>query len=58
MDVFRQHYVRWVPVRLPDSVNSIVFVCKGNICRSPLAEVYFRSLIRKMGACVTVSSAG
>lgn len=58
MDMVRRSYERWTPVRLPNSVNSIVFVCKGNICRSPLAEAYFQSLVRKKGARVTVSSAG
>ena len=58
MDMVRRLYERWAPVKLPDSVSSVLFVCKGNICRSPLAEVYFQSLVRKMGACVTVSSAG
>ena len=26
--------------RLPQNINSILFVCKGNICRSPFAEYY------------------
>jgi protein-tyrosine phosphatase len=38
----------------------ICFVCTGNICRSPMAEVVFRELIRKGGyeGAVTVMSAG
>ncbi len=28
----------------PDNINRLVFVCKGNICRSALAEQYFRSI--------------
>jgi len=58
IDVIRGPYERWAPLRLPDSVNSIVFVCKGNICRSPLAEAYFKSVVKNMGAQVRVSSAG
>lgn len=27
-------------------VNRIVFVCAGNICRSPMAEAFFRHLVR------------
>ncbi len=27
----------------------LLFVCHGNICRSPMAEFYFRSLVRKCG---------
>jgi protein-tyrosine-phosphatase len=38
---------------------SILFVCTGNTCRSPLAEVILKSELRKAGiANVTVSSAG
>ncbi len=28
---------------------SILFVCLGNICRSPMAEMVFRDLVRKAG---------
>jgi protein-tyrosine phosphatase len=54
----RHTYERWAVVRLPDSVQSVLFVCKGNICRSPLAEAYFRSLVEKEGRHITVRSAG
>lgn len=43
---------------LPQSVRSVLFVCKGNICRSPLAEFYFRDHARKRGLDLTVKSAG
>jgi protein-tyrosine phosphatase len=38
----------------------IVFVCLGNICRSPMAEIVLRSLLRRDGLVdeVEVSSAG
>jgi protein-tyrosine phosphatase len=39
-------------------VQSVLFVCTGNICRSPLAEAYFRSLVEKEGRRITVRSAG
>lgn len=58
MNVVRHPYERWAAVRLPDSVQSILFVCKGNICRSPLAEAYFQSLVEKEGRQLTVRSAG
>lgn len=51
-------YQGWAPVRLPGSVQSVLFVCKGNICRSPLAAVYFRSIVEKMGRRMAVHSAG
>jgi protein-tyrosine phosphatase len=38
----------------------ICFVCTGNICRSPMAEVVFRDLVKKAGydGAVAVISAG
>ena len=30
-------------------MKSIVFVCHGNICRSPMAEVIFRNMLEKQG---------
>ena len=54
----RHPYERWAAVPLLDSVQSVLFVCKGNICRSPLADIYFRSLVEKEGWHMTVRSAG
>ncbi|MDD5160671.1 MAG: low molecular weight phosphotyrosine protein phosphatase [Sulfuricurvum sp.] len=39
-------------------MNSILFVCLGNICRSPIAEGVARSLIEEGGHSITVDSAG
>jgi protein-tyrosine phosphatase len=38
----------------------IIFVCTGNICRSPMAEVMLRDLITRsgLGRLITTSSAG
>jgi len=58
MIIVRYPYERWAAVRLPDSVQSILFVCTGNVCRSPLAEAYFQSLVAKEGRQMTVRSAG
>jgi protein-tyrosine phosphatase len=58
MNVVRHPYERWTAVHLPDSVQSVLFVCHGNICRSPLAEAYFRFLVEKEGWHMTVRSAG
>ena len=33
----------------PLSMTSILFVCHGNICRSPMAEFIFRDLCRQAG---------
>jgi protein-tyrosine phosphatase len=37
---------------------SILFVCLGNICRSPLAEAAFRLEAERMGLAAEVDSAG
>jgi protein-tyrosine phosphatase len=37
---------------------SVLFVCTGNICRSPLAEAAFRSEIVRRGVPALVDSAG
>lgn len=39
---------------------SVLFVCLGNICRSPMAEAIFRDLVRKkgLGSKIQVDSAG
>lgn len=37
---------------------AVLFVCLGNICRSPLAEAAFRHEAGKAGLAVTVDSAG
>lgn len=44
----------------PSSVFRICFVCTGNICRSPMAEVVFRDLAMRAGLDdrLAISSAG
>lgn len=54
----RYLYGHWAPLRLPGSVQSVLFICKGNICRSPLAKAYFQSLVKQNGAGISVRSAG
>jgi protein-tyrosine phosphatase len=39
-------------------INSIIFVCLGNICRSPLAQAVAQNLNEKYGLGLTVDSAG
>lgn len=41
-----------------DRPQSILFVCTGNICRSPIAERILRTLAGTAGVAVTVTSAG
>jgi protein-tyrosine phosphatase len=36
----------------------VLFVCLGNICRSPIAEVVLRDLAKRKGLAWTVDSAG
>jgi len=40
------------------AVKSILMVCRGNICRSPMAEGYFQHHIHQSQSDVYVSSAG
>ncbi len=39
-------------------MHSVLFICLGNICRSPLAEAAFRSVAETAGFDVHVDSAG
>ncbi|MES2591778.1 MAG: low molecular weight protein-tyrosine-phosphatase [Bacteroidota bacterium] len=39
-------------------MNSILMVCLGNICRSPLAEAILRDKAEKIGLDITIDSAG
>lgn len=39
-------------------MTSVLFVCLGNICRSPTAEAVFRARAEKAGLKVTVDSCG
>ncbi len=38
----------------------VLFVCLGNICRSPMAEAVFRDMVEKRGlsSCFVIDSAG
>jgi protein-tyrosine phosphatase len=38
--------------------SSVLFVCLGNICRSPLAEAAFRTEAERLGLEVEIDSAG
>nr|WP_179505413.1 MULTISPECIES: low molecular weight protein-tyrosine-phosphatase [unclassified Novosphingobium] len=40
------------------SQPAVLFVCLGNICRSPMAEAAFRAEAVKAGLAVTIDSAG
>ncbi|XPF94836.1 low molecular weight protein-tyrosine-phosphatase [Colwellia sp. RE-S-Sl-9] len=40
------------------NINSILFVCMGNICRSPSAEAVFRYKANQAGLSILVDSAG
>ena len=43
---------------LPSPVSSILFVCKGNICRSPLAATYLAAQLKGSKPLITICSAG
>ncbi|MDQ6961724.1 MAG: low molecular weight protein-tyrosine-phosphatase [Mariprofundaceae bacterium] len=39
-------------------INSVLMVCVGNICRSPMAEVLAKDLFEKAGKKIDIASAG
>lgn len=39
-------------------INSVLFICMGNICRSPTAEAVFRHKMQAQGADLKIDSAG
>lgn len=41
-----------------DKIKSVLFVCTGNTCRSPMAQVIFKDLADKAGLSLSVMSAG
>ena len=49
-----------VPFLWGDVMKNVLFICLGNICRSPMAEAIFRDLLAKRGLAgvVEVDSAG
>ncbi|HJT21826.1 MAG TPA: low molecular weight protein-tyrosine-phosphatase [Nitrospira sp.] len=55
--IARRLYHQWSTV-VPFPITSVLFVCHGNICRSPFAEIYFRSVMAKTGMALRVMSAG
>jgi protein-tyrosine-phosphatase len=46
------------PGAMPQPIHSILFVCQGNIIRSPLAAAYFVEQASKNGFVMKVNSAG
>ncbi|MCC2616075.1 low molecular weight phosphotyrosine protein phosphatase [Aestuariibacter halophilus] len=43
---------------MPAQQPAVLFVCLGNICRSPTAEAVFRHKARQRGMTLTIDSAG
>ena len=46
------------PAAIGAGVHSVLFVCMGNICRSPLAEAVARTAFKRAGLVIRVASAG
>ena len=55
-----RHDGRVTPDSPAPSAFAVCFVCTGNICRSPMAEVVLRSLAEQagLGSAIEISSAG
>lgn len=49
---------RALEARLPRDAKNILVLCKGNICRSPFADLYLRQAARNHGLDLEISSAG
>jgi protein-tyrosine phosphatase len=43
---------------MSDAIPSVLFVCLGNICRSPLAEAALRAVASDAGISLEIDSAG
>jgi protein-tyrosine phosphatase len=43
---------------LPKKIRRVLFVCKGNVCRSPLASAYLDAGVRAKALPICVQSAG
>ena len=43
---------------MAEPIRSVLFVCLGNICRSPSAEAVFRHKVNLAGVAIDVDSAG
>lgn len=41
-----------------ENINSVLFICMGNICRSPSAEAVFRHKAKEQGLSLHIDSAG
>jgi len=46
------------PIEKQPSGKSVLFVCTGNICRSPTAEAVFRTAAKRAGIAVRADSCG
>ena len=44
--------------KIEKSITSVLFVCLGNICRSPTAEAVFRHKVKDNGLSIFIDSAG
>ncbi|MEX5213773.1 MAG: hypothetical protein NW703_06370 [Nitrospiraceae bacterium] len=56
--VRREAQERHAAGRMNNPIRSVLFLCKGNICRSPFAAEYFRLNAEKRGVSMEVRSAG
>jgi len=57
--IFLSHLQERVIYRaLPRCIQHVLFVCKGNICRSPLAAAYVEARLKQWGHRGSVRSAG
>ena len=58
--ILRSPLSAWPGIRIESNMVRVLFVCMGNICRSPTAEGVFREMAERAGLrrCLDVDSAG
>ena len=58
LELIRKSTVKFSQVKRSFRTSRILFVCTANICRSPMADYYFKKLVEKNGLNFDVKSAG
>ena len=48
----------WLKFMNYNEISSVLFICMGNICRSPTAEAVFRKKAQDAGLSIKIDSAG
>ena len=58
LELIRESSIKFSQIKRSIKTSRILFVCTANICRSPMAEYYFKKLVEENGLNFDVKSAG